>query len=305
MAIARFESFSKAAAQLSVSQSLLSKQVTELEGELGLRLLHRTGRGALLTPEGERLVAHGHRIELQLQQAAEDVRAMRDVISGTVVIGISAAAGTTLTVPFLAQVCRVHPAIRLQLLEGISADVQEWLNTARLDLAVLFERTGASAIASDEFLAQEELLLVSPVADAPADSEVALASLQHLPFLLSRAGGKLRGVIDSYTRQSGFELHPIAEVDSVPSILAAVEDGLGHTILPFGAIRTALEARRVAATRLIDPGLTRTLYLAESTERVPTRAARAVAAIVRAQAAALDATQAWRPSAQMLSRPRG
>jgi LysR family transcriptional regulator, nitrogen assimilation regulatory protein len=304
MAIARFESFSKAAEQLSVSQSLLSKQVTELESELGLRLLHRTGRGALLTPEGERLVQHGRRFEAMLQDAEEDVRALRDVPSGKVAIGISAAVGTTLTVPVLVEVRQTHPAIHLQLIEGISADVQEWLNTGRLDLAVAFDRTGSSALGSDEFLVEEELLLVSPVPMAQSTVEVAGASLQQLSFILTRPYSKLRNVIEAYTLGLGFELQPTAEVDSVPAMLGAVEAGLGHTILPFGAIRSALREGLVAAARL-EPRLTRSLYLSQSTERVPTRAAKAVAAIVRRQTAALDAAHAWRPSARMLDRGKG
>lgn len=302
MTIAQFESFSKAAAQLSVSQSLLSKYVTELENELGLRLLHRTGRGALLTPEGERLVEHGRRIDVLLHEAEEDVRAMRDVPSGTVIIGISAAVGPTLTVPIVAQVRKRYPAIHLQLREGISADVQEWLNTGRLDLAVVFDRADAGSIPRDEFLVEEELLLVSPVNSVSLAVEVAGPTLQQFPFVLSRSGGKLRSVISAYTQKLGFELETVAEIDSVSALLGAVESGLAHTILPFGAIRPALEEGRVKAARLIDPGLTRSLYLVQSTERVPTRAAKMVAHIVREQAAALDAMNAWRPSDQMLDR---
>ncbi len=301
MAVARFENFSKAATQLSVSQSLLSKYITELESELGLRLLHRTGRGARLTPEGERLIEHGHRIETLMQHAEEDVRGMRERLSGTVILGISAAIGPTLTVPVLTQAHARHPAVHLQLVEGISADVQEWLNTGRLDLAVVFDRIGSSAIVREEFLVEEELLLVSPASFQRNSTTVPGVRLQHLPLLLSRPGGKLRSVIDAYTQALGFQLQPIAEVDSVMAMIGAVESGLGHAILPYGAIRASLDAGKVAVSHLVSPGLSRALYLTQSTDRVPTRAARAIADIVREQALALDVQGAWRPADRMLS----
>lgn len=301
MAVARFENFSKAAAQLSVSQSLLSKYITELESDLGVRLLHRTGRGARLTPEGERMIEHGHRIETLMQHAEEDVRGMREVLSGTVILGISAAISPTLTVPVLARARERHPAVHLQLVEGISADVQEWLNTGRLDLAVVFDRIGSSAIVQEEFLVEEELLLVSPASFDRADASIPGAQLRHLPLLLTRPGGKLRGVIDAYTQALGFQLQPIAEVDSVMAMIGAVESGLGHTVLPYGAVRASLEAGKVSVSHLTNPGLRRALYLTQSTDRVPTRAARAIADIVRKQALALDAESAWRPADGMLA----
>jgi DNA-binding transcriptional LysR family regulator len=85
------------------------------------------------------------------------------------------------------------------------------------------------------------------------------------------------------------------------AMIGAVESGLGHTVLPYGAVRASLEAGKVSVSHLTNPGLRRALYLTQSTDRVPTRAARAIADIVRKQALALDAESAWRPADGMLA----
>lgn len=297
--IADYQSFSKAAVHLSVSQSLLSKYVTDLEAEFGVRLLYRNGRGAQLTPEGIRLLDYTRRIENLISDAGAELRSMGEVPSGTVVVGLSSAIGATLTIPLLAAVRRLHPSIHIQIAEATSGYIHEWLNTGRLDLAVVFDTTSGSS--SHEDLVEEELLLASPVGAGRFSAAACTGDdLVGLPFLLTRRGSKLRGVVDGYTHDLGFQLNPVAEIDSLTALVDGVEAGLGHTILPFGALRAALKAGRLTASRIANPALKRTIYLAVSTERVPTRAAKVVADLVKRQVAELDAQGVWRPCDEML-----
>lgn len=297
--IADYQSFSKAAVHLSVSQSLLSKYVTDLENEFGVRLLYRNGRGAQLTPEGIRLLDYTRRIENLISDASSELRGMSEVPSGTVVLGVSSAIGATLTIPVVAAVRRLHPSIHIQIADATSGYIHEWLNTGRLDLAVVFDTTSGSS--SHENLVEEELMLASPAAANPSGAAVcAGADLKDLPFLLTRHGSKLRGVVDGYTHDLGFQLSPVAEIDSLTALVDGVEAGLGHTILPFGALRVALRSGRLSARRIASPALKRTIYLAVSTARVPTRAAKVVADIVKRQVAELDVQGVWRPADEAL-----
>lgn len=301
--IANYGNFSKAAVHLSVSQSLLSKYVTDLEDEFGVRLLYRNGRGAQLTPEGMRLLDYTRRIEDLIASAASDLRGMKEVPSGNVCVGLSSAVGATLTVPLLAAVRRLHPAIHMQIAEGTSGYVHEWMNTGRLDLAVVFDKDEGPS--SHENLAQEELLLVSPSQHRADTAAGTGTDLRELGFLLPGRSNKLRGLIDAYTHELGFQLKPVADVDSLATMIGAVEAGLGHTILPFGAVRAALKEGRVTVTRLAAPGLRRTIYLAASTERVPTRAVQVVADLIKRITADLERQGVWSPSDDMLAAPAG
>ena len=86
--VAEFGSFTKAAAVLNISQSVVSRQVRQLEVELQEHLLLRHGRGVLLTASGQRLFDHGKGILRQVQVAREELREQRDTLSGKVVIGL-------------------------------------------------------------------------------------------------------------------------------------------------------------------------------------------------------------------------
>ena len=116
IAVARERSFTKAAAQMGVSQSALSYTVRTLEERLGIRLLTRTTRSVSLTEAGERLLdSIGPRFdEIEAEIAA--LGAMRDKPSGTVRITAVEHAAETILWPKLAPVLRDYPDISIEII---------------------------------------------------------------------------------------------------------------------------------------------------------------------------------------------
>jgi DNA-binding transcriptional LysR family regulator len=114
LAVARDQSFTKAAAKLGVSQSALSHTVRNLEARLGLRLLTRTTRRVAPTQAGERLLQSvGHRfeeIEAELQALSE----LRDKPAGTIRISATENAIQTLLVPKLEKFLPYYPDINVE-----------------------------------------------------------------------------------------------------------------------------------------------------------------------------------------------
>ena len=101
MRVAELGSFSKAALVLKTAQPALSRQVRALETELRANLLHRTGRGVVLTEAGQRLMEHGLGILELVARAREAVRASHDEPSGRLVVGIPPSLGQQLAVPLV------------------------------------------------------------------------------------------------------------------------------------------------------------------------------------------------------------
>ena len=302
--VAEYENLSKAAVHLSVSQSLISKYLTDLETELSVRLLYRNGRGAQLTPEGERFLDYARRIDNLILEATSDIQAMKSNPRGTVVIGVSSAIGATLTIPLIKFVRERYPLIHIQIAEATSGYVHEWLNTGRIDIAVVFDKTRSDSLAHEN-LTEEDLFLVTPRRHPSAPGVVCPGiMLKALPFLLPSRANKLRVLVDAYTRNLGFEISPIAEIDSLHPLVLGVIDGLGHSILPYGAVRSEILNGRISASRIVSPPLKRMIHLATSTQRVPTSAARIVGGLIKTQVAELDKLGYWRPTDEMLDQGR-
>src|SRR5215475_11377902 len=115
LAIAREQSFTKAAAKLGVSQSALSHTMRELEAQLGVRLLTRTTRRVAPTEAGERLAQSlGTRFE-EIEAELAAVSELRDKPAGTVRITATEYAIESVLMPKLTKLLRSHPDIKLQL----------------------------------------------------------------------------------------------------------------------------------------------------------------------------------------------
>jgi DNA-binding transcriptional LysR family regulator len=95
LAAAERGSFSAAAEELHMAQPSLSEQIRRLEAELGVPLFARAGRGLVLTEAGRLLVPHAERTLAAAAEAADAVREVRDLQSGTVAFGTFAPPTTT------------------------------------------------------------------------------------------------------------------------------------------------------------------------------------------------------------------
>ena len=116
LAVARERSFTKAAAQLGVSQSTLSHTIRELEERLGVRLLTRTTRSVSPTEAGERLLRNvGPRFE-EIETELHAVSELRERPAGTIRITATENAADTVLVPKLAPLLRKYPDIKVEII---------------------------------------------------------------------------------------------------------------------------------------------------------------------------------------------
>src|SRR5579871_4737698 len=114
LAVAREQSFTRAAAQLGVSQSALSQTVRGLESKLGLRLLTRTTRSVSTTEAGERLLrALGPRFD-EIEAELASIVELRDKPAGTIRITTSLHAAETILMPALARFLPDYPDILVE-----------------------------------------------------------------------------------------------------------------------------------------------------------------------------------------------
>ncbi|GGD96506.1 LysR family transcriptional regulator [Caballeronia grimmiae] len=174
MAVARERNFTRAAAQLGVSQSALSRTVRALEERMGLPLLTRTTRSVSPTGAGERLIASvGPRFE-EIEAELESLRAMTDRPAGTVRITTTDYAANTYVWPRVQAVLREYPELRIELVNdyGLSDIVAD-----RYDIGVrLGDQVAkdmiAVRIAPDMTMAivgSPDYLSTRPRAKAPTD----------------------------------------------------------------------------------------------------------------------------------------
>lgn len=292
-------SFSRAAIELQVAQPALSRQIKRLEEELGTPLLYRNGRGVSLTRAGEILMASSSEVIQKLEATAREIAEAGDRLSGSAVVGLPPTVGRVLAIP-LAALFRDHfPAVKLQIVEGFSGNVLEWLSTGRVDVGVLYSDPGANLMVAEP-LVEEELLLIGPPAAGadngampPAGLPIPFRTMGELPLILPSRPHGLRRLIDAMAIGIGQPLNVVMEVDSLHTMLELVRSRLGYTVLPLASImREPGEA--FSTWTISEPNCTRTLYVATAAQRSTGIAKRELARIVRRQIMEIATQGLWR-----------
>lgn len=283
LSVAREGNITRAAERLFVTQPTLSKQLRELEEELGCRLFERGARAIALTEEGRLLRVRAEEI-LGLAERARAEIAEREALGGELAI----AAGETPAMRILARAARMlraeHPALRLTLHSGNAEDVADRLARGLADFGLLLEPCDLARYAflrlpwHDEWglLLRKDHPLAAKAAIAPAD-------LRGLPLLTSRQAR----VDAEFTGWLGHPLGALSLVGTYNLIHNAallVEEGLGCA---FALAHLAdVSPASPLAFRPLTPALRAGAVLVWERDRHPSRAAQAFLATLRAQLAA-------------------
>ena len=139
LAVAREGSFSRAAETLYLSQPTLSRQIREMEEELGVRLFERTNRSVRLTQDGMRLRRRAQEIADLMEKTRAEFAEPAGSVAGEIAIGC----GETQIMREIARVAiplqREHPGIRFSLYSAYADDVAEKLDRGLLDFGLMFE----------------------------------------------------------------------------------------------------------------------------------------------------------------------
>ncbi|MFN0182739.1 MAG: LysR substrate-binding domain-containing protein [Aquabacterium sp.] len=251
VAVAEHSSVSRAAEELGVGKSVLSKRIALLEQALGTTLFSRSTRRIALTPAGEAYLDFARRALLELGAGEERLRAQRSELSGRIRVSASVAWGQRVLAGALAEFLRQHPGIEIELQLG---DRLNDLAFERIDLALRWSAQTLPELHAQPVAAVDWVLAATPtylagtaVPQRPAD----LA--QHTCLYYWREPSD-----DLWTLAAAGELQQVRvssrfHVDNPEAVAEAALAGLGVALLP-----DFLSARALADARLqaVLPGWT-------------------------------------------------
>lgn len=230
--VAKEEHLTRAARELAMPQSTLSRSIARLEADLGVSLLARHGRTVSLTPAGRAFAESVERALGEVERAAESVRSDADPQSGKVAFGFLHTMGPE-TVPELIREFRAdYPRVRFSLVQSYGEDMIERMREGELDLCLTSPVPEAADLETRR-LAEQRLLLVVPADHRlAARSRVRLAEAADEPFVTLEPGYGLRRLTESLCRQAGFTPRIAFEGEEPETLRGLVAAGLGVALLP-------------------------------------------------------------------------
>lgn len=135
-AVARHGGFSAAARALGISQPGLSKAVRRLEASLDCTLFVRLPRGVVLTRQGQTLLRHAGLLDVQIQDARKEVRALAGGATGELRIGAGPSWLSRALPGVVAELTAEYPGLSFQIVGGFNGGLMEALSAGHLDLIV-------------------------------------------------------------------------------------------------------------------------------------------------------------------------
>ncbi|MBB5999458.1 LysR family transcriptional regulator [Streptomonospora salina] len=275
LAVAETRHFTRAAEVAHVAQPSLSRQIRNLEEELGASLFSRARGNITLTPAGEALLPLAQRIVADMETARHEVQELAGMRRGRLRLGATPSLCAGLLAEALAGFHDRFPGVHLQVEESGSRDLIRALGRGELDLALIILPLQSSdpAFATTPIL--RENLVVVHAADAPPPTQGAsmrMTELRDRPLVMFRHGYDVREATLHACRTAGFEPRLAVEGGEMDAVLRFVEAGLGIAVVPSMVLKNRPGLR---GTPLAQPRLLRTIALAHRKDVDPTHTARA------------------------------
>jgi LysR family transcriptional regulator, nitrogen assimilation regulatory protein len=280
-------SLSKAAGALSISQPSLSQQISAMEYELGVSLLLRSATGVRPTDAGTKLYRHARIVLRQMDELNADVVDQGSGAVGQVAVGLPTSIAAVLAVPLVERLAKDHPGVRLQLFESFSGYLVELLANGRLDMAILFRESEAPSVAIRPLFTEYLSVFGAPNIGSQTDNTCDLHLLGGVPLVLPGRSNGLRLLIERAFAKVDVELNVIADVDSLPVMLALARNGTAATINSGGVARAS--SPPICTRRLINPAVQRSVCLCLPTGVPQTAASLAAEETIRTLARELSA----------------
>ena len=229
--VAEKKSFSRAADELHVTQSNISKIIKELEEELGVQLFYRNPKNIGLTSSAEALIPEAQEIVLSFRDVGNLLKKEASGLSGQVFIGIPPITAVVSFAEILGGFQRRYPKIRIRLFETGPLRVEDMLAAGSLDFGI-FTPEDPEQFGWIWFENDPHCLVMREEHPLAGTETVKYADLDRQPLIIYSRDYKLHDQLLDRCRQAGAVPEVIFETIQLEMMLEMVREGLGVAFLP-------------------------------------------------------------------------
>lgn len=274
--VAELGSLSKASDRLHIAQPALSRQIRQLEKELGVYLFDRHGRGMIITEAGNEVLQHATRIMDELEAIRSSVAAGPGALRGAVAIGTTPTIAEIMTVRLAKRIREENPDLSIRFTSAFSGYLLDWVQRGELELVISYDLEPLHTLRIVPVMMENLVLVGPPSAGLTLEQAVGFASLAQEQLVLPSPRHGLRKIMDQCAGEVGFKIVASIEADSFGAMIDLVRNGFGLTALPLASIYSHLQAGTLCAAPLVEPTPMRKLVMVTPADRKVSQATRYV-----------------------------
>lgn len=272
-AVARHSHVTRAAAELHIAQPALSKQISQLEQELGVALFDRVGRNVRLTEAGEALLPHARAVMAQVEAARAAMAERIGLRKGRATIGTPPTVGTQLLPKALAEFHRRYPGIELRVHEAGIQTLLDLMETGLTDVAIVTLPVEDEHLTVVPLFSEDLVIAIWPEHPLAVQNSVPMDILRNEHWVLSPENYELRESTLDACRRAGFSPQIVLDGGETDTLLKLVAAGVGIALVP----RLAVQGRSdLVALTIEGMEVRRSLGVIWRGDRVASPAARAL-----------------------------
>ena len=235
--VAEREHISEAAEHLHVAQSAISRQIANLEEELGAPLFERIGRNVKLTPIGKTFLEHSITALKAIDFAAKQVEEYLDPAKGTIKVGFPTSLASYVLPTVISAFKREYPDVSFHLRQGSYKYLIEAVKNRELNLAFLGPLPPKDELIDATVLFSENIHALLPASHSLAKNDsINLIDLRNDNFVLFPNGYILHKVAVDACKSAGFVPQVTSEGEDMDALKGLVAAGIGVTLLPESSL---------------------------------------------------------------------
>lgn len=266
LAVARLGSFTRAAAELHVSQPTLTVQIRQLEEALKVRLFDRNKRQVLLTQVGRDLLPSLAQVLTDLEVVISASQDLANLRRGSVSIATLPSVAAGLLPMTIRRFAASFPDVAVHVSDVVADRILQLVKAEEVDFGIGSRLGPDRDIDVVDFLSDQLCVFFPedhPLAGLPHPT---LRDVAAYPLILTARGTSVRTMVDRALEKEELEIALACETNYMSSAVGLVRAGLGVSILPESAVHAAAcEGIRMAAIRT--PGLTRKIGIIRKRNR--------------------------------------
>jgi LysR family nitrogen assimilation transcriptional regulator len=232
VAVAELGTVSRAALRLRISQSALSRQISDLEQEFGFKLFDRIGRRLVLSAIGEHLLGDCRSVLGNIDSLGERVELLRRGDRGVLTVAASPQTIESVLSTFLPRYAERFPNVQVKLIEALGLDQVAMLERGEVHIGIRHDQGANRWLKSHALPPVEVLAACNPSLRLGHASMIDIGRLASYPLLLLEAGYSVRRMFNAACRLADVEPNVLLESRAPHTLLALAEAGHGVAIIP-------------------------------------------------------------------------
>lgn len=278
--VARERSFSRAAANLHISQPAMSVRIKGLEKELKEKLFDRTRKGVALTEAGALLFESAIKIFADVEEARLRLEELRTSGGGHVRLGCSDTVSLYVLPPVLGKFRKKFPRAEITIRNAYTAEILDLLVRGELDFGIVSRPPALDRRLEARELYAEPFVVACRKGDPLLRrSQVTLKALDGRPMVALEKGTQTRERIDRALRAARSRPRIVLETGNIEVQKLYVANGFGCAVVPAGAVADA-DRRKLETRPIRGADLGRSIVVVVARDRYVPRAAEALLGLV-------------------------